>query len=148
MTVPRTTTAPHRTSTTGPARTDALLRTALRVDAAVTGLNGAGYLVAAPLLDDVLGMPAGLLAGIGGFLLAFAVTVWAVGARPTISSGGAVAVVGANLLWVVASFAVVVGGWGTPTTLGTGWIVLQAAVVAGFAVAQSLGLRNRARAVR
>ena len=148
MTVPRTTTAPNRTSTTGRGRDDALLRTALRVDAAVTGLNGVGYLVAAPLLDDVLGMPAGPLAGIGGFLLAFAVAVWTVGARPMISTGAAAAVVAANLLWVVASIAAVVGDWGSPTTLGTAWIVLQAAVVAGFAGVQSLGLRNAARAVR
>jgi hypothetical protein len=148
MTVPRTTSATNRTSTSGPVRTDALLRTALRVDAAVTGLNGVGYLVAAPLLDDVLGIPAGPLSGIGGFLLAFAVAVWAVGARPTITTGAGVAVVAANLLWVAASIAAAVGGWGTATTLGTAWIVLQAAVVAGFAGAQSLGLRNQARAVR
>ncbi|WP_141242969.1 hypothetical protein [Geodermatophilus obscurus] len=35
-------------------RTDGLLRVALRVDGVVTGLNGAGYLSAAPLLDDAL----------------------------------------------------------------------------------------------
>jgi hypothetical protein len=148
MRVPATIIAPNRTSTTGLVRDDALLRTALRVDAAVTGLNGAGYLVAAPLLDDVLGIPAGLLAGVGGFLLAFAFAVWSVGARPRISSGAVADVVAVNALWVVVSVVAAVGGWGTPTTLGTAWIAVQAAVVAGFAGAQLLGLRNRARAVR
>ena len=63
-----------------------LLRLALRLDAVVTGLNGAAYLLAASLLDDLLGLPAALLRGGGVFLLLFAATVWLVGARPAISS--------------------------------------------------------------
>src|SRR5690625_1760606 len=44
------------------------LRFALTLDAVVTGANGAAYLVAAGALDDLLGVPTGLLRGIGAFL--------------------------------------------------------------------------------
>src|SRR5215217_7675811 len=48
-----------------------LLRLALRLDAVVTAANGAAYLLAAPLLGDLLGLPAGWLRGVGVFLLLF-----------------------------------------------------------------------------
>jgi hypothetical protein len=128
-----------------PLGTDRLLRPALRVDAVVTGLNGAGYLVAAPLLDELLGLPAGLLTGVGVFLLGFAAAVWAVGAGTPISTGAAGTVVVTNLLWVAASATVAASGWSTPTTVGTVWIVLQAVVVAAFAAVQAFGLRTHSR---
>ena len=130
----------------GPFRTHRLLRPALRVDAAVTGLNGAGYLVAVPLLDDLLGLPAGQLVGVGVFLLTFAAAVWAVGAGTPISTGAAGTVVVTNLLWVAASATVAASGWSTPTTVGTVWIVLQAVVVAAFATVQAFALRTHCRA--
>jgi hypothetical protein len=40
---------------------------------------------------------------------------------------------------------VAVFGVGSPTTAGTVWILLQAAVVAGFAALQTVGLRRTAR---
>ena len=46
------------TTTTAPT-TSSLLRLALRLDAVVTAANGAAYLLAAPLLYDLLGLPAG-----------------------------------------------------------------------------------------
>ena len=127
------------------ARPDRLLRLALRVDAAVTGLNGVGYLAAAPVLDGLLGLPAGMLAGTGVFLLAFAAAVWLVARRPTLRLDEVDAVVIGNLLWVAASTTAAITGWGTPTAVGTGWIVLQAAVVAAFAVWQGAGRYARSR---
>lgn len=124
-------------------RGDRLLRRSFQVDAAVTGLNGAGYLLAAPILDDVLGLPADLLRGLGVFLIVFGVGVWAVGSRTSIPTGPGVAVVAVNVVWAAASVAVAVAGWHTPTSVGTIWIVLQAALVAAFAGFQWLGLHRR-----
>ena len=117
-----------------------LLRSSLKLDAAVTGANGAAYLLAAPLLADLLGLPAGWLRGVGAFLLLFGVAVWAVAARPARTA--VEAVVAANALWVAGSVAVVLAGLGSPTTIGAVWLVLQAAVVAAFAVLQAAGLRR------
>ncbi|MGY1639338.1 hypothetical protein ACI78V_22055 [Geodermatophilus sp. SYSU D00742] len=127
------------TTTTRPAPAS-LLRLALRLDAVVTGLNGAAYVLAASPLADLLGLPPGWLRGTGVLLLAYAVAVWLVGTRPVPSAVRAV--VTANALWAAGSVAVVLAGVGTPTPTGVVWLVLQAAVVAAFAVLQAAGLRR------
>ena len=130
--------APSRSS--APDRRD-LLRTALVLDAAVTGLNGAAYLGGAPYLADLLGRDAVLLRGIGGFLLAYGIGVGVLGTRQRIPRLAARLVVGVNAAWAVGSTAAALLGWGTPTAVGTVWIVLQALVVGGFAGLQWAGLR-------
>ena len=136
-----TTTAPPRRRL-GLLRSDPL-RTVLRLDAVVTGVNGAAYLAAAPLLTDLLGVPSGMLRGIGAFLLAYTAGVALVAARPVISAGATEAVVGANLLWAAASVVSVVTDRFDLTAAGAVWVLLQAAVVAGFAGLQLTALRNR-----
>ena len=126
-----------------PTRPYAFLRLALRLDAVVSGLNGVAYLVAAPLLDDLLGLDRGLLRGVGAFLLVYAAAVWAIPSGPRVSAAAVEAVVGANLLWAAGSVVAVVVGIGSLTGPGAAWLVLQAAVVAGFAVLQVVGLRRR-----
>ncbi|MFW3171709.1 hypothetical protein [Geodermatophilus sp. CPCC 206100] len=127
------------TTTTAPAPAG-LLRLALRLDAVVTAANGAAYLLAAGPLADLLGLPAGWLRGVGVFLLGYAALVWLVGSRP--AAPAVRAVVTANALWAAGSLAVVLAGLGSPSTVGAVWLVLQAAVVAGFATAQAAGLRR------
>lgn len=53
-------------------RGDALIRVALKLDAVVTGANGAAYLAAAGVLDGPLGLPEGFLRATGAFLIVFA----------------------------------------------------------------------------
>jgi hypothetical protein len=136
-----TTTAP-RPRTLDLLRADPL-RTALRADAVVTGANGLAYLAAAPLLTGLLGIPSGTLRGLGAFLLAFAAAVALVAARPRISRDATEVVAGANLLWAAGSVAAVVADRFALTPTGTVWVLLQAAVVAGFAAAQLTALRTR-----
>ena len=59
-----------------------LLRLALKLDAIVTGANGAAYLIAAGPLGDLLGLSPALLRGTGAFLLAFAAAVYVTATRP------------------------------------------------------------------
>ncbi|PRY47749.1 hypothetical protein LY71_112106 [Geodermatophilus tzadiensis] len=131
------------THTTAPTRPLDLLRLALRLDAAVTGVNGLAYLAAAPLLTGPLGVPAGALRGIGAFLVVFAAAVAVVAARRPVSAVATEAVVVANLLWTAASVAAVLTGRFDLTAVGTAWALLQAAVVAGFAALQLTALRTR-----
>jgi hypothetical protein len=130
-------------TTTTTRRPADLLRTALLLDAAVSGANGVAYLLAAPLLADLLGVPAGVLRGLGAFLLLFAAAVAAVAARRPVPGAAARAVVGANAAWAAGSVAVVLTGRFDLTAVGTAWVLLQAAVVAGFAALQLAGLRRR-----
>jgi hypothetical protein len=122
-----------------------LLRLALKLDAVVTGANGAAYLVAAGALDSVLGVPSSMLRGVGAFLIAFAAVVWVVGTRRTIRPAAAGTIIAANAAWAVASVAVIGFDWFSPSVAGTVWIALQALVVGLFAVLQLEALAKVAR---
>ncbi len=122
-------------------RPRSLLRLALGLDAAVTGANAVAYLAAASVLDGVLGLSAPALRGVGAFLLGFTAVVAVLATRRTVHLGAARAVVAVNVLWVVDSVAAAVVGWGSPTAVGTAWIVLQAVVVATFAGVQLRAVR-------
>ena len=115
-------------------RSRSFLRPALLVDAAVTGVNGLAYLAAAGPLEDLLGLPASWLRIAGVVLVAFAAFVALTARRP--DAGSVAAIVAVNAAWVVGSLAFAIAGWGSPETVGTVWIVLQALVVAGFAELQ------------
>lgn len=120
-----------------------LLRTALLLDAAVTGLNGVAYLAGASYLEGLLGLDARLLRGIGAFLLAYGLAVAVLGRRARVPRAAAWAVVALNAAWVVDSLAAAALGWGTPTAVGRTWIVVQALVVGGFAALQTVALRRQ-----
>jgi hypothetical protein len=119
-----------------------LLRLALVADAAVTGANAVAYLAGAFVLDSLLGVPAGLLLALGAFLAVFAGLVLRVATRPEVPRAGVLAVIDANMAWVVASLLVLALDAFTPETAGQVWIALQAVVVAGFAALQWIGLRR------
>ena len=123
-------------------RQQALLPLALKLDALVTGANGAAYVAAASVLDEPLGIPESTRRSVGVFLLLFAMAVWSVATRPEISRTAVLAVVAANALWVIDSLLAVAFDWGSPTTAGAVWIVLQALVVLGFAALQSYALSS------
>ena len=120
------------------------LRTALKLDAVVTGANGAAYLVAAGPLVDLLGLSPALLRSTGAVLLLFSAAVWTVASRRQVSASAALVVIGVNVLWAADSIAFLVSGLADPTTAGGIWIVMQALVVAGFAGLQAV-TRDAAR---
>jgi hypothetical protein len=102
-----------------------MLRTALKLDAVVTGANGAAYLLLAGPLGELLGLAPGLLRGVGAFLLAFAALVWMAGEPREPDRVAVSAIVAANALWVLASLGVALTGGGSPTTAGTLWIACR-----------------------
>ncbi|NUW45667.1 hypothetical protein [Nonomuraea rhodomycinica] len=118
------------------------LRLVLAADAAVTGVNGLAYLAAAGPLADLLGPGAGLLRGIGAFLLVYAVAVGVLATRRTVDAAATKAVIAMNLTWTLASLVAAVAESGEFTVLGLVWTVAQALVVAVFAELQIMGLRR------
>ena len=124
---------------------EAILRLVLRLDALVTGANGAVYLAAASVIDSSLGLSSTLLRPTGGFLLVFGAGVWYLSTGATISKPAVRALVAANAGWAAASLLVVATGTFSPTTAGSVWIAFQAAAVALFATVQVLALRRAAR---
>lgn len=126
---------------TAPPR-DGLLRGAFKVDAVASVASGLAYVVASGPLGELLGLPSGFLLAVGVFSVAYGAYAWYLGSRPRVSPSAGRAIAIGNLGWAAASIALVLLGWHDPTTTGTVWIVLQAALVAGFADAQLLGARR------
>lgn len=123
-----------------------LLRFALLGDAVASGATGLLMAAASGPLSGLLGLPQQLLLYAGLFLLPYAAFVGYVGTRAIVSRGAVWTIVVANALWVVESIALLVSGWGGPTTLGYAFVVFQAVVVLAFAELQFMGLRKAPRA--
>ena len=119
-----------------------LARGALKLDAGVSGANGVAYLALAGPLADLLGLPESFLRGIGAFLVVYAAAVWLVGTRERLDPTAVLAVIVGNAVWTVDSIALAAFGWHDPSTAGTVWVVMQAAVVAAFAALQIEGRRR------
>lgn len=128
--------------TTQPTNRPTALRRALLLDAAVSGTMGVLLLVAAGPAAPTLGLPASLLRWVGVILLPFAARLAWIATRPSASRGDVRVIIGANVLWVVASVLLLLSGSLSPTLLGELFVLLQAAVVAGFAYAEYAGLRR------
>jgi hypothetical protein len=118
------------------------LRGALLLDAAVTGANGAAYLLAAGPLGDLLGLSPTLLRLLGAVLVAFALAVWLTATRAAVPRGPVMAIVALNAAWAAGSLVLAIGGWASPTTIGTLWIVAQALAVGAFAELQATARRR------
>ncbi|WP_406724370.1 hypothetical protein WJ438_06600 [Streptomyces sp. GD-15H] len=119
-----------------------VLRRFLALDAAVTGANALAYLAVSGPLGRFLGTGSGLLLGVGAFLAVYAAGVGLLASRRHPPTLGVRAVVEANLAWAAVSFAAL-ALWLTPSTAGAVWAVLQALVVAGFALLQHMALKTR-----
>jgi hypothetical protein len=118
------------------------LRRALLVDAAASGLTGALMLAGAGMLTDLLGLPAALLRGAGLVLVPYVAFVAIVAARAHISTAAVWAVIACNAVWTVASVALVIDGFVTPTALGTVFVIGQAVAVAALGGLQYVALRR------
>jgi hypothetical protein len=122
------------------------LRRVLIADA-VAGLGmGVLLIVAAGMLEPLLGLPADLLRDAGFLLVPIGVFVAYVGLRGELSRRLVWAVIAVNAIWVVDSFVLLGTGWVTPTLLGKVFVVGQAVVVAGFAELEFFGVRGVTRA--
>jgi hypothetical protein len=105
------------TSTRLGTSTDSLLRFALRADAVLSGLTGIALVAFAPTVAELSGTTAVIEYTTGALFVVFAVTVWALAARPAIRTSGVVIAV-ANALYSVASVVVVLTGVWPLTTAG------------------------------
>jgi hypothetical protein len=123
------------------------LRRVLWADALVCLTCGLLLVLGAQLLADLLALPATLLLPTGIFLLPYGALVAWIATRANPPRWAVWAVVIVNVLWVVGSFALLVSGGVTPNALGIAFIIAQAAIVACFAIVQTVGLRQRVRVI-
>ena len=120
---------------------DQLLRTSLRGNAAFSTLCGVIALAFAAPLAGTLGIPAPIqIAGLGVQLLVFAGLLLWLASRPVIRVGLALAVVAADVLWVLGTVPLVASGALSSTGNWTALVIAD--VVALFALLQYLGVRR------
>ena len=109
------------------------LRRVLLVDATASGSMGVLFLLAAGPLESLLGLPGGLLRGVGVSLIPFAAFLVWLAPRASERQRVVRLIAAGNVLWVVASVLLLSSGRVDPTPFGTTFVVLQALVVAVFA---------------
>lgn len=116
------------------------LRRVLAADALVGLVAAVGLLAATDLYARLTGLPTDVLRAVGLALVGYVVALaWASRARP-LRRRAVGALVVANWAWVVASVVLVVTVPATP--FGVVYVIGQAVVVAGFAVAEARFLRD------
>jgi hypothetical protein len=123
-------------------RQNTFLRYALLADAVASGATGLLMIAGAGLLEGLLGLPTALMREAGLVLVPYVAFVAYVGTREAISRPAVQAIIAMNVLWVVGSVLVLVGGFVSPTVLGYAFVIAQAVVVGVFAELQFIGLRR------
>ena len=120
------------------------LRFALLADAVASGATGLMMIAGADLLTGLLGLPVALMREAGLLLVPYVALVAWVGTRANIPHGAVKAIIALNVLWVLGSVGLLVGGFVAPTALGYAFVIFQATVVGVFAELQVIGLRREA----
>lgn len=125
-------------------RHKSLLHTVLRFNAAFSGFFGLAFVCFPGWFATWLGIASATpLTVTGGLLIGWEIFIAQLVRQPKISAVGVWAVVLGDLVWVLGSIALLLGGWLTLTKSG-GWFVAGIAdIVLVFAVVQYLGLRRQ-----
>lgn len=116
------------------------LRRILLADALTCVVTGLLMLAGAPVLEPWFGLPSALLQAAGILLLPIAAFIAFAGTRARLSHRMVWAVIAGNALWVMASIALLLSGWVTPTMPGQAFIVVQALAVAVLAKLEYFGM--------
>lgn len=94
-------------------------------------------------MSNLLGLPAGLLAYTGEFLLVYGAAVAFIATRRPPPAAIVWLLVIGNGGWALACIAALLGGGMAPTGLGKAYVVMHAVTVAVLAELQYFGLRQR-----
>jgi hypothetical protein len=122
------------------------MRKLLLVDAGTCLAMGLLLLAGAGAIAELTNIPSGLLHVAGLVLMPIAVYMATVALWALQSPLAAWSVIGGNVLWVIASVALMAGPWIEPNVLGHAFIGVQAVAVALLAVLEFIAHRARADA--
>jgi hypothetical protein len=124
-------------------RRDTLLGRALIGNALFSLVTGVAMIAGSSRVSDFTGLgPAWLPAVIGAGVLLWAVDVALIARASELRPKRVWMVIGGDLLWVVASYAILLAGRPELTTAGSWSAGILAEIVALFAVIQFVGLRR------
>jgi hypothetical protein len=124
-----------------------LLRGALLADAIASGALALLLTIAAAPLASLLALPDALLHETGLLLIPYALFVGYLGSRVRLPVTLAWLIVAGNVVYALASFALLLGNWLSPNLLGELFIAAQAIAVGVLAELQYIGTRRSASAL-
>jgi hypothetical protein len=119
-----------------------LLHLALLIDAVATAACAIGLLLFPAELAALFGLPAMLLTGAGIFMLGYAAVVVWMSRQATLRRWAVWTIIVGNALWALDCAALAFVGVLDPTTLGVSFLLVQAALVIGFAELQYAGMKR------
>lgn len=119
-----------------------LLRFGIQIDAAISGAAGLALLLGAAPLEAWLGIAAQYLWPVGLLFVLYAAGLAYRSTRPNVNRRFAWAVIILNTIWVVDSLILLASGILPLTTVGWWTILIQALIVADFAIIQYVGVRR------
>lgn len=122
------------------------LRRVLGLDAVARGVVGLVLAFGSGLLADRLKLDPGLVRPAGLLLIVWAAAVAALALQGRPARPLVMAVIAVNVLWTVESAMSLALGWLQPNVLGSAFVIVQAAAVAGFAGLQLFALNPSRRA--
>jgi len=120
----------------------AFLRYVLLADGVVSGLAGLVMAAGASFLAPLLDLPQPLLLWAGIVLLPWCAALVFFSRRETTPRLALIDIAGINVLWVAASFGIMLAGLIQPNLLGIVFVTAQALAVALFAALQISVLRR------
>ena len=106
-----------------------LLRRALVADSLLSAVAGVAMTLGAGVLEELLALPSALLLGAGLALFPWAACLAWMARKRAVPAAAVWTVIGINLLWVIDSAWVALGGAFQPNALGQAFIALQALAV-------------------
>ena len=122
--------------------TTPFLRFALAADAGASGATALLMIAGAGFAASFTDLPAGLLFWAGLALVPYIAFVIWTATRADIPRLAVQAIIEINLLWAIASFALLATDFIAPNGLGIAFVALQALAVLGLGVLQWIALRE------
>ena len=122
-----------------------LLRRAIQADGVFAFLGGLLLAVDAGPLAAFIGLPESwILADMGLFCVGYSALLFLAARRSPVDRGQALGFMLADVAWVIASAAILLGGWAPLNTAGIWFVLIVADIVAVFAALKYVGWRRLA----
>jgi len=127
-----------------PVSMNPLLRRSLQADGLISAVAGVIMTLGSGMLADLLQLPSSLLLAAGLVLFPWAACLLWMAGKPAVPRAAVWTVIAINVLWVIESAWVSMGGSFQPNALGHAFIAAQVLGVVVLAELEFMGLRRSA----
>lgn len=121
-----------------------MLHSVLRFNAAFSGIFGLLFLIFPNIFTEMLGIASPIALMVTGvLLLLWELTVFSMVREAKLNPAMVWVVIAGDLVWVLGSIGLLLGGWLPLTAAGKWFVAIIADIVLVFAVVQFIGIRRQ-----